>query len=466
MKKKKLMKCCLISFLTLEAIMTRNTVKVQADSSMEMLYEGVTYTQYDFDGDGQNDSFECVSDSERGYIKIYINGEEVQKIFITRGANLYGCVLEGGKTYLLAECSQYGRNELKAYTYTDGKFISMHGKSTLNKMFPFARFSGVQGDSIYVRSTPGTGNIKSFKNIAEPITTETEFKIKDNEISCVSWDSKITGANTFYAQNSFQTSASEENLDVKDGPQVESGQEVELKYVKFSDSGYIYHIIVDGQEGCFKDSEEIMLTSNPFWIGNGGNIHAASMASVTGYPEYDKILNKYYSGICLNWNIKKFQKEGLCYLAGYDSGVDKIGYYLRDVDNDGTDELFIGSVDREEYAGMFYDFYTILNGKCVQVASSSQRDKYFLCKNNKIANEGVSGQEDSFFHYYDYAQGKFTTIETVFTDGQYDEQNPWFYTTADSEDDHSAPITEEKAQSVISRYEHGQIPYIPLVDLN
>lgn len=209
----------------------------------------------------------------------------------------------------------------------------------------------------------------------------------------------------------------------------------------------------------------IFLTSAAMVLGSTGAVYAAGNTSATGYPQYDEILNRYYNGISQNWGIAEFQDDGLCYVAGYTTDVSKLGYYLKDIDRDGVEELLIGAIDDEYYTGMIYDFYTILNGRLVQVVSSGERDRYYLCKDDKIANEGSGGAMNSSFNYYEYESGKLKKIETVFTDGIYDEQNPWFYTTADSLEDHSTPITEEVGRSIISKYEYAEIPFTSLAEL-
>lgn len=211
----------------------------------------------------------------------------------------------------------------------------------------------------------------------------------------------------------------------------------------------------------------VLLTSAMFMMGSAGVVFAADNASSTGYPEYDEILSKYCEGVSAGWDMQQLQENNLNYLFSYEPDINTLGYCLRDIDNDGTEELFIGKTnDQGYYEGMVYDMYTMLDGKAAQVLTSGERNRYFLCKDSKIAEEGSGGAMNSVWCYYNYKEGKLEVIECVFTDGFYDEQNPWFYTKSDNLSDYSTPFTEEKAQSIIDSYEHVTDLYSPVTDLN
>ena len=259
-KRKKLMKLCAFLFMLFcgTFIFANGNVKdVQAASRMVMLYGNKTYTQYDFTGDGRKNRFKCTADNERGYVRLYLNGSYKQRIFVAKGANLYWCGIDRKNVYLLAVCYQYGGHELKVYKYSSGRFKAVPGKDQLNKVFMFSNFSKIQGDTLYVYSSQGSRNGGSFRNASGMIEAETKFKLRNNKISCISWNSRIIGRRTFYAQNSFQTSASDRNLNIKNGPKVKAGQKVTLNYVKLGGNTYVYQISVGGRKGWFKDSYSI-----------------------------------------------------------------------------------------------------------------------------------------------------------------------------------------------------------------
>lgn len=191
---------------------------------------------------------------------------------------------------------------------------------------------------------------------------------------------------------------------------------------------------------------------------------AGGQKSITGYSEYDEIILEYYRGASSGWGIQEFSENGLCYLAGYNPDVDLIGYCLMDIDNNGIEELLIGDTE-VAYLGVFYDLYTLSDHGRILVATSGERDCNYLCTDNLIENEG-SGSAFTSSWTFKYLNGtQLEHKETVFCDGYYDEENPWFYTTMDTCDDHSTPISEEEAIAIRNKYERKAIPFIPLSEI-
>ena len=240
-------------------IIDSKVVTVQAASQMVVLKADKTYTNYDFTRDGKRDRFKCTADSERGYARIYLNGKFKQRIFIGKGADIYWCKISTKDTYLLTTNYLYGGHDLKAYMYSGGKFKSTPGEKNLNKVFSFSNFKKVKKNTLYVESSTGGywRNPYSFKNVGDSLTVETQFTVKNNKITCKSWTSRVTGRKIFYAKNSFSTSKSMSNLNVKNGPRVKAGQKVTLNYIRLNRTTYLYQISVNGQKGWFADSENI-----------------------------------------------------------------------------------------------------------------------------------------------------------------------------------------------------------------
>lgn len=190
-------------------------------------------------------------------------------------------------------------------------------------------------------------------------------------------------------------------------------------------------------------------------------------SAITGYPEYDEIIRQYYTGMISNWSMGEFSEKNLCYLAGSEmGGADNLGYYLTDIDGDGIEELMIGATGENAYTGMFYDLYTIVNDQRALVVSSGERDRYYLCVDGTVANEGSGGASNSVDNYYNLVSGQLEFKEGVFLDAYSHPENPWFYTTTSTMEDYSNPISEEEGRNVISKYVYMDIPYIPLKEIN
>ena len=208
----------------------------------------------------------------------------------------------------------------------------------------------------------------------------------------------------------------------------------------------------------------ILAAAMLFATGGLSTVYGSETKTLADYPQYNEIVQKYYEGASAGWDISQFQENNLCYLAGCYSDTNKLGYCLLDVDSDGTDELFIGTTEDEGYEGMFFDMYTLTDGKVELVTTSGERDRYYLCEDNTIANEGSSSAFLSVNYYYDYKSGKLNLQDGIVNDGELDPQNPWFYGTLDNGEDSLEPISEGAADSIKSKYKYMKLPFSPLSD--
>ncbi len=80
-----------------------------------------------------------------------------------------------------------------------------------------------------------------------------------------------------------------------------------------------------------------------------------------------------------------------------------LGYLIKDIDGNGTDELIFGGNAEGSttwYDGIIYDIYTISDGELVHVLDGWERNRYFLCENGVIANEGSGSAFDGTNSYF------------------------------------------------------------------
>ena len=136
------------------------------------------------------------------------------------------------------------------------------------------------------------------------------------------------------------------------------------------------------------------------------------------------------------------------------------GYMPIDLNDAGVPELITSialAAQEGGSAGLIYDLYTIMDGNVVHLASSGERDRYYLCANQFIANEGSYGEADSVYGFYCLERGAdaLHLLEMVRYYGMDDPSNPWFYGTTDTYDiTEFSNITDEKVQEVVERYAH------------
>ncbi|MCD7884454.1 MAG: DUF1311 domain-containing protein [Lachnospiraceae bacterium] len=183
---------------------------------------------------------------------------------------------------------------------------------------------------------------------------------------------------------------------------------------------------------------------------------------------YNEILQKYFTAMESGWEMDAYDDNGLCYLAGYLTSADDIGYYLADLDEDGAAELLIGeAADEEEeendaYPGIVYDLYTVKDGVLSQVVLSAERSRYYLCTDNVIAYEGSSSAFCSANAWYSLDGTELKLAGAVLYDDSYDSENPYFYSTTDVWEDYSTPISQSEAAELYAAHEYMTIPYTAL----
>ncbi len=230
----------------------------------------------------------------------------------------------------------------------------------------------------------------------------------------------------------------------------ERGQPLETFYYKISDC----------TKNLTGEIEEFQSDSNiPDDQTNENN-----KLSITGCSQYDDILQKYIDGFRAGWDQGDFSENGLCYLAAHQD-LSTAGYYLKDIDGNGVDELFI-SGNTVGYTGMFWDLYTLSGDNAVLVTTSGERDRYYLCVDNTIANENSGSAFLSGWVYYDLIGSQLSIKESVNYDGFYNESAPWFYSDSAEHGDYSTSISEDEAYAIRNSYEYTDIPYITFASVD
>lgn len=148
------------------------------------------------------------------------------------------------------------------------------------------------------------------------------------------------------------------------------------------------------------------------------------------------------------------------------------GYLIKDINGDGIDELILGQnvTGSELYStwdSIIYNIYSMSDGAPVQVLNGWERNRYYLCENGIIANEGISGAGNSNYSYFTFKESKLYLVESVIYDGMRDADNPWFYSTKsvyDAED--AEPINEERATEIRKKYTYERLAFIPFAGDN
>lgn len=179
---------------------------------------------------------------------------------------------------------------------------------------------------------------------------------------------------------------------------------------------------------------------------------------------YDEVIELYIRAIKERWDsdkISEFGFEPCCFI----SSLEKDGYILKDLDQDGSDELIILSRDSLEssryqnFEDMLYAVYTMKNGKPIRVLDSWTRSRNYLCADGGIYNEGSDGASYSTWCIRDIKNGRIVVREGVQTadkmdaNGEYLEGGVYLRMTESHKLYDGEEISEEQADADLERYQ-------------
>ena len=184
---------------------------------------------------------------------------------------------------------------------------------------------------------------------------------------------------------------------------------------------------------------------------------------VTGYPQYDVVL----ANICdlrlagTHGTETDFSSDLLTANDYYQTP----GWLLRDLDGDGIPELLLGA-DWGDGHSVIFNIYRLDGAKAVRVVDGWNRNRWYLCTDGSLANEGSSSAFESSYSYYRYTSGELQHLETLLYLDDGSGGSPWRYSvTTDqyvsSGDFHS--VTEAEATAVMDKYTHETLAFTPFV---
>lgn len=188
----------------------------------------------------------------------------------------------------------------------------------------------------------------------------------------------------------------------------------------------------------------------------------------TDYSGYDELIAE-AGDVLENFDGDYPEEEPFSSVFYQNWDYETLGYLKKDIDGNGVDELIFGANtdgwDNGGWDGIIYDIYTIVNGEVFHVLDGWGRNRYYLCENGCIANEGSSSAFESSYNYYTYSGTELTLVESVLYYSLQDEEHPWFYSTEDEPDIKNAePISQGEAAEIMNKYVHEHPQYIPFVE--
>lgn len=195
---------------------------------------------------------------------------------------------------------------------------------------------------------------------------------------------------------------------------------------------------------------------------NGAVIHVVDYD--VNYQQVIDMYRAYFAG-------DKSLQDSVCEFA-WDSS--DLGFFVRDLDGDGVEELLIGANDpvNAPCGGAIYDVYTLVTNKKGDVSVertffSTPRVRYYMTQNGRIYGVGSSGAGMTDCVVYEYYGNELHPIESAWT--YITEEDPLgYYLTlgGDRYSDGAEKVTEEYFYSIVQQYEDNISFLYPIGSIN
>ena len=186
-------------------------------------------------------------------------------------------------------------------------------------------------------------------------------------------------------------------------------------------------------------------------------------ASTTGYAAYDALLAEISD--LRRSGASEAQTDFSHDLLSVNDYYQTPGWLLRDLDGDGIPELLLGA-NWDEGHTVIFNIYRSGGTRAVRVVNGWNRNRWYLCTDGSLANEGSSSAFESSYSYYRYTSGELQHLETLLYLDDGSGGSPWRYSVTtdqyvNSGDFHS--VTEAEATAVMDKYTHETLILTPFV---
>ena len=201
-------------------------------------------------------------------------------------------------------------------------------------------------------------------------------------------------------------------------------------------------------------------TNNYTEVGKESPILTISWTELTLPEAYENILN--VAKEVLNGNPAANENKTISVIFNMLAGTDfaaNAGFYVTDLDGNGTPELLLGENQPMSDSTVFYDLYTIKDGELVHVFDGWDRNRYYLCTNGGFANEGSSSAFESSTAYYYYTDGELRLMQSLIYNSNANSENPWRLSTSSAHEvsDNDQLLSESEASYLKATYPYQKV---------
>lgn len=200
---------------------------------------------------------------------------------------------------------------------------------------------------------------------------------------------------------------------------------------------------------------------------DGEDISSEADMDAAGRQLYKEVLDQFCDYAVNGWDEDGEESYMFWHNTDGAMGLDDVGYYFCDLNADGTPELIMCSVEPAyaEWPDIAYDVYASVNGEIIHLATSWERNRYYLCPDNSLLLTGSGGAGITSWEklMWDGGDSLKTVKELVYDYDDYPD-SPWLYGENGIELSEMQHLTEEEGMSLIDEWE-GECVDIQVIPL-
>ena len=143
---------------------------------------------------------------------------------------------------------------------------------------------------------------------------------------------------------------------------------------------------------------------------------------------YQSVLNNYRAAYQAGGHTAQYATDnGLSTMIAHSS---HIGYAFKDLDKDGTPELFIAGLNGDDVSrSVVYDVYTLIDNSPKRLAVSSDRNRFYLCTDNALLNSGSGDANHSYYFVYRFGNNRLSSVEGYMSSFTGSAKDGYYYQT-------------------------------------
>lgn len=186
-----------------------------------------------------------------------------------------------------------------------------------------------------------------------------------------------------------------------------------------------------------------------------------------GRQLYKEVLDQFCDYATNGWDENGEESYMFWHNTDGAMGLDDVGYYFCDLNGDWTPELIMGTTRPayEEWPDIAYDVYANVSGEIIHLATSWERNRYYLCPDNSLLLTGSGGAGLTSWEKLVWNGGDSleTVKELVYNHDDYPD-SPWLYGEGGIDWSEMQHLTEEEGMKLIDEWEGAcvDIPVTPL----